>query len=294
MNLGFRSAAAQVQNLELRLAKARDVLATMEMDVAHELAFAFQNLTEAYTTAQSNLSRRAAAREFLRLATEKNRVGTATLDLVLRAQASVAQAERDLYTSVVDYNQSIVEVYYRKGTLLDYDNVQLAEGAWTPEAYQDALRRAWARSHAHPNRLLCTEPPEFVLTDYDGQHIVPPTLEDLGPAPLDAAAPLPVPADPAVPPPAPAGESLPAPTLPDARVPEEPSMTGARHNSPAGPGLAPLIPVPEPRGIRPASGEAQLLPGRATAAANRFFEDTEHTAPVREDLELKLGRDLLE
>ncbi|HUG89529.1 MAG TPA: TolC family protein [Planctomycetaceae bacterium] len=278
MNLGFRSAVAQVRNIELRLAKARDVLATMEMDVAHELAIGFQDLTEAYTTAQANLGRRAAAHEFLRLAMARYTTGASgdrpdlagTLDLVLRAQASVAQAERDLYTSIVNYNRAIVDIYYRKGTLLDYNNVALAENEWTHEAYQDALRRALARSHAHPNRLLHSEPLEFVLPNYDGQHIAPPTLEDLTLPPAN-------------------GEVAPPPPPP---LDSDDLHPNGALGPPVPAGL-PLAHRSQADAIVPTRGEASL-PSLTSPRVNLFFDDSEQLAPFDEELELKARRDLLE
>ena len=329
MTLGFRSAAAQVRNLELRLAKARDVLATMEMDVSHELAVAFQNVSEEYVTGVSNYNRRLAALNRLELTNRQLEAGTATIDLVLRAQASVAEAERDLYTSIIEYNQAIVEVYYRKGTLLDYNNVQLAEGPWTPDAYQDALRRAWARSHAFPNRLLCTEPLEFILPNYDGQHIVPPTMEDLVLPPLGAepaadgsVPPPPAPSNGETPDDAPMpGEDLrvpepndvpydplpspvepaPAEQLPPSAQFREPDQWPAAQSLPAQelpsrslPTQAlPAQPLLPPGAIQPAAGTAPPA-SRRPAAANPFFDDSEQFAPIEENLELRPGRDLLD
>jgi hypothetical protein len=45
----------------------------------------------------------------------------------------------------VDYNRSIMNVHYRKGSLLDYDGVYLAEGEWPAKAYFDAMRQARKR-----------------------------------------------------------------------------------------------------------------------------------------------------
>ncbi len=61
-----------------------------------------------------------------------------TIDRVLDAQRQLAQAESDYFRSVVDYNQSIVQVHLRKGTLLDYNGVSLSEGPWPGKAYFDA------------------------------------------------------------------------------------------------------------------------------------------------------------
>jgi outer membrane protein TolC len=165
MPLGFRSAHAQVRNVELRLAKERDVLAVQERSIGSELAGTFRSLALHYQNARSQLSRRKAAQERLRQFEVRKNLGDKgfTLDDVLRAQTSVAQAEADYFTSLVDYNKAITDMHFAKGTLLEHDNVFFAEGAWRPEAYQDALRRAIGRSHAFDNDLLHAEPREFVL-----------------------------------------------------------------------------------------------------------------------------------
>ncbi|MGE3315323.1 MAG: TolC family protein [Planctomycetaceae bacterium] len=189
MPIGFRSAHAQVRNYELRLAKARELLAVQEMDIAHELAIAVQNLERNYQTAQTNWNRRIAAQRRVELFEAEVEAGTATLDLVLRAQTSLADADRDYYTSLTNYNKSIANLHFRKGTLLEYDNVFLAETEWSPEAYREALRRAWARSHAFDAEHLDTEPAEFAWPE--GRTL----LEQPGQANLDPGTIPPAPAE---------------------------------------------------------------------------------------------------
>lgn len=165
MPLGFRSAKAQVRNIELRLLKARKVLEAQELEISHELAVAFQNLAQHYANVKTNFERINAARERVRILEEQYKEGLAnvTADIVLRAQSAQALAESAYYTSLSSYNQAIAELEFRKGSLLEHNSIFLAENEWTPAAYEDALRRAWARSHAFDNsRLLHTEPDEFV------------------------------------------------------------------------------------------------------------------------------------
>lgn len=167
MPLGFRSAHAQVRNIELRLAKARDVLATQEMEISHELADAFQSVALYYVTAQSSFNRRRAAQRRVQLFEAEVRAGTQTLDLLLRAQASLADAEVVYYSSLVQYNQSIAYLHFAKGMLLEMNNVFLGEGDWDHVAYHDALRRAQARSHAFKAPYLHTEPEAFTAECFD-------------------------------------------------------------------------------------------------------------------------------
>lgn len=162
MPLGFRAAHAQVRNIELRLAKARDILQAQEIDISHEVAEDFQNLAVQYTTAQSNFNRYRAAQQSVQLFRAEVEAGTKTFDILLRALRSQAEAEAQYFTSLTEYNKAIVALHYHKGTLLPYDDVWLSESDWTPEAYGDALRHAWARTHALENPHVTTEPPEFV------------------------------------------------------------------------------------------------------------------------------------
>ncbi len=163
MPLGFRSARAQLQNIELQLVKARAGLTAQELDISHELAEAMQKMDVAFMTARTNLDRKVASERRVQATTAEYEAGTvnATLDLVLRAQASSALAEIAYYSSLIDYNKAITELHWRRGTLLENDGVQLMEGEWNSFAQHEAVRRAWARSFAFPNRHLHTEPPEF-------------------------------------------------------------------------------------------------------------------------------------
>jgi outer membrane protein TolC len=231
MPIGFRAAWSQVRQYEIRIAKAREGLAVDEMEIAQELAVAFQNVAVNYQTAQSYFNRRLATERELALYEYQYEVGTTTLSFVLTAQSNLASAEQSYYTSLVNYAEAIMDLNYRKGTLLDYHNVTLAESDWTPDAYRDAVRNAWARSHAIPAKFLCTEPEENQLPPGVETLQPPSTQPATGPAsavvPPAPAAGTPAasppagstsgtsspPAPPAMPSPAPAAEPmLPAPT----------------------------------------------------------------------------------
>jgi hypothetical protein len=71
--------------------------------------------------------------------------GIPILTDLLRAQQEFSQAESDYYRKLTDYNKSIAAVHYRKGSLLEYNGVYLAEGPWPGKAYFDARRRSRAR-----------------------------------------------------------------------------------------------------------------------------------------------------
>ena len=159
--LGYRFTRSQVRNLELQVAKATAVLASQEKNIAHDIATAIQDVTSAYTAAQSNHKRLNAAARRVELLEAEREIGTLTLDLVLRAQRSLAAAESSYYEQMVEYNKAITSLHLAKGTLLDNNSVMLAEGRWCPDAYCDAAMRAHARTHAVDAPHLRTEPCEF-------------------------------------------------------------------------------------------------------------------------------------
>ncbi|MDG1897453.1 MAG: TolC family protein [Fuerstiella sp.] len=160
--LGFRLARSQVRNLELQLTRDIAILASQERNIAHDIATAIQDVTSGYAAAQSNRKRLEAAAKRIPKVRDKVRFGTATVDMLLRAQSSLADAENAYYQQLVAYNKAIAALSLANGTSLDSYGVSLAEGPWCPAAYGDAMLRANARTHAKDAPNLVTEPAEFV------------------------------------------------------------------------------------------------------------------------------------
>jgi len=154
---------------------------------------------------------------------------------VLQAQTSLANAEQNYYTSLANYAEAIMDLNFRKGTLLDYHNVTLAESDWTPEAYRDAVRDAWARAHAIPaNHVLRTEPEDIQLP-YANPGAGAPGAPTGAPVTPEAVPPAPQAAPPSAAPPAapPVAPSVAPPAGPG------PQTTQPSPGTPTGPELAP-------------------------------------------------------
>ena len=190
MPFGFRSALAQVRNYELRLAKARHMLANQEQEIAGQLGNSFQQVARHYAVMRTNWNYLDAARKtlFQYDETQKhggpiNESGALFFNAQLRAQQSLIAAERAFYQSLCDYNKAQANLLARKGTTLSHFNISLAEGPWTPAAYRDALRRAWSRSHGFATEQIEAEPGEFVIPGAYGppQLPVPEELDALVP-----------------------------------------------------------------------------------------------------------------
>ncbi|MEP3479499.1 MAG: TolC family protein [Fuerstiella sp.] len=159
--IGFRFTRSQVRNLELQLSKANAVLASQEKNIAHDIATSIQSVTASYAAAQSSRKRLEAAAKRVDLLETEREVGTLTLDLVLRAQASLAEAENSYYQQVVTYRKALVDLNFSTGRLLTNSGVALAEGPWCAGAYCDAEHRAHERTHAKDANHLTTAPAEF-------------------------------------------------------------------------------------------------------------------------------------
>ena len=161
MPIGFRQARSQVKNYELQIARANAILEAQERSLAHDIAISIQDVAVAWAAAQSNLNRLSAAERRVELLKVEVENGIAILDLVLRAQSSMAEAERAYYEQLVAYNKAITYLNLSTGVLLEVNNVHLAEGSWTGEAYEDAKLRADARTHAKDAPNLEALPREF-------------------------------------------------------------------------------------------------------------------------------------
>jgi outer membrane protein TolC len=143
--IGFRQPLAAVRNAQLTLARERSVLQDEELEVSHQIADAMRDVDTNYTLSQTNFNRRVAAEQQVQAVQAAYEAGTVTLDLLLEAQRRRADAETAYYRSLTDYNKAIMLVHFRKGSLLEYNGVMLAEGPWPAKAYFDAKRRARAR-----------------------------------------------------------------------------------------------------------------------------------------------------
>ena len=143
--IGFRQAMAAVRQAQLTLARERAVYQDQELELSHQLSEAIRVVDRTYALSQTNFNRRVAAERNVEAVKAAYETGTVTLDLLLDAQRRLADAEVSYYRSLVDYNLSIRDVHLRKGSLLEYNGVELSEGPWAGKAYFDARKRARER-----------------------------------------------------------------------------------------------------------------------------------------------------
>jgi hypothetical protein len=145
MPLGFRRELATVRHHQLQLVRERARLQDEELEASHALVEAVRNIDTNFALTQTNFNRRVAAERQVEAVQAAYDAGTVTLDQLLDAQRRRAEAESAYARALVDYNRSISQLHYRKGSLLEYNGVFLAEGPWPGKAYFDAHRRARQR-----------------------------------------------------------------------------------------------------------------------------------------------------
>ncbi|MGE0758282.1 MAG: TolC family protein, partial [Pirellulaceae bacterium] len=155
MPIGMRRAHAAVRHAELQVAREKAILEQTERDIAHDLSAAVAEVERAYATSQTNYNRRRAAREHLealeaRYLRADQREKVQLLDLLLDAQRRLADAESAYFRTLLEYSLAIKSVHYHKGTLLEFNQVQLAEGPWPGKAYADAAMRERTRHSPGP------------------------------------------------------------------------------------------------------------------------------------------------
>jgi outer membrane protein TolC len=145
MPIGFRKELATVRHYQLNLARERARLQDEELEVSHQLADAVRQLELNYELTQTNFNRTLAADRQVEAVQAAFEAETVTLDQLLEAQRRRSEAQTSYFRTLLDYQRAIIGVHFRKGSLLEYNNVYLAEGPWPAKAQFDAHRLARQR-----------------------------------------------------------------------------------------------------------------------------------------------------
>ena len=130
ITLGFRREMAAVRNAELALARERAILQEQELELVHNLSDLYRDVERNYHLIEDYLGVLRAARKQVRAVHHSFLNNKTTLYEVLQAQQELADTETRYYRTVIDYNLAIVNLNYRKGSLLEYNGVTLAEGPY--------------------------------------------------------------------------------------------------------------------------------------------------------------------
>ena len=136
--VGFRQGHAAVSNAQLLLARERAVLVEQERLVIHDLSNAYADLQRAHENCRLVFNRRVAARKRLeqieanlpRQGDEGGEKIEIYLSDMLEALRHVAEADSGYHAALVEYALALKNLNFEKGSLLEYNNVYLAEDLW--------------------------------------------------------------------------------------------------------------------------------------------------------------------
>jgi outer membrane protein TolC len=147
MNLpvGLRAASVAVSHAQLSLNRERALLAESELRVSHDLSNAARQIKLTHQLLETNYNRYLSDVRQVDVLERRYRDGTDNINFLLQAQRQVVNSELDFYNALANYNLAIRDFHRQKGSLLAYNQVQLAEGAWSKGAAADA---------AHVGRFL--------------------------------------------------------------------------------------------------------------------------------------------
>ena len=127
---GFRLEKARVRNFELRLSKAHAIQRMMESEVSLELDAAIRDVERWYASVQSNTKRYEAARRQFKAIQADYTAGRGSVDRLVRAQVTRAEAQLSRLRSQAEYSKAITNVLFRQGVLLDRNNIAMAGRAY--------------------------------------------------------------------------------------------------------------------------------------------------------------------
>lgn len=152
--IGFRTEFARARQARLELAKSFAVLKDQEKKAHNILARQYRQVIESYKTIEIRRIRRQTLALELKLLADKVAVGTIDPtsrkfgDSLLDAQRLWALALSDEYQAIVDYNNTLVQFEFTKGTIQQHDQVQVAQGPLPPMAQVRAVEHERERTRA--------------------------------------------------------------------------------------------------------------------------------------------------
>jgi outer membrane protein TolC len=148
--LGFREAHAQVRQARLQLTRSYLILNDQEIKAERFLALQYRRLDEFYEQIRALRAQRIANGEQLKVRLERVAAGQdspGSLDLLTAVQQFADSLSQE-FQAIVNYNITLCNFQFAKGTLLKYDNVVIADGQLPTCAAVRAVDAQRARSAA--------------------------------------------------------------------------------------------------------------------------------------------------
>lgn len=136
--VGLRLASVAVANAKLNLNRERALLDETQLRISHDLSDAGRQIDLTYQLLETNYNRYQADTRQVEVLRRRYRDGSENINFLLQAQRQVVTSESAFYSALFDYQLAIRDFHREKGSLLAYNQIGLAEGAWPVSAHQDA------------------------------------------------------------------------------------------------------------------------------------------------------------
>ena len=146
--LGYRDAHAAVRSARLSLAQSYLSLRDTERRYTQFLEQQYRAIFSTHEQIRAQRAQREAAAQQLEARNKQFQAGKGTLDFLLEAQRLWADALRAEYQSIADYNNALSRFEYAKGTIMQRDNIVIAEGGLPQCAQVRAVEHERERSSA--------------------------------------------------------------------------------------------------------------------------------------------------
>lgn len=129
--IGFRDAHAAVRTAKLNLDRSYFQLKDQEDKARRFLGLQYRQVIQYYEELGAQQAQRIANANQLNARFLAFQAGTTagTIDVLLEAQRNWADSVASEHTAIVNYNNALAGLQFAKGTILNYDNVTIAEGA---------------------------------------------------------------------------------------------------------------------------------------------------------------------
>ena len=200
--VGFRTASVAVSHAQLNLARERSLLAETELRISHDLSNASRQVKLTHQLMETNYNRYLADLRQVEVLERRYRDGSDNINFLLQAQRQVVTSETEFYRSLANYNLAIRDFHRQKGSLLAYNQVQIAEGPWNRDAKRDAIHVGKFLAPA-ANSSTLHRPAPISRGAFDPSEIqgAPETISEPIVTPVEHF-------DPALPPPSASGQSI--------------------------------------------------------------------------------------
>jgi len=176
MPLGFRDANGLVRAAQLNLTKSYVQLRDAELKTIEYLASQHRRVVQSYAEIAPARAEREALQKFIARIRERIRIGSYTQDEFLNlitVQQQLAAAIAAESQAIADYNKALAAFEFAKGTIQQYNNVSIGEGALPPWVQKRAADHIRERTEA---AIKLREAPAPVVAPSAGGHPVGPAV----------------------------------------------------------------------------------------------------------------------